>query len=364
MKIVFKTAELQKATHILQSVVSTKSTLPILSNILLETKFDTTTLTATDLEVGVSLTIDAKAEVEGATTIPAKKFCDIIREMTADEIIFTAKKNNVITIESGKSFFKIIGLPKEEFPKIPEFKNKDVIKMSEKLLKTMLGMTYFAVSRDEARYVLNGILFNLKDGSLRLAATDGRRLALIERDIAVAKNAKLNAIVPSKAIYELLKILSGEGDASVIFEENHVLFEVGNVRIISRLIEGEFPRYEQVIPKEAKEKMRISRDEFMLATKRASLFTTPDSQAIRMDVNRNKATISKTAQNLGEVKEDLDAEYKGDDLTIGFNPTYLLDVLKNMTDEEISIELTSPDKPAVIRTQDKYVYVVLPMQLA
>jgi DNA polymerase-3 subunit beta len=227
-------------------------------------------------------------------------------------------------------------------------------------------MTYFAMSFDQTRYVLNGSLFVIGPKTLRVVATDGRRLSMIESPIQLPKDFEKNPkqiIVPAKAISELLKTLGTESDVSITISENQALFNLGRTTIISRLIEGEFPKYEQVIPKELKDKLRIGREGLFLAVKRASILTSQESQAIKLEVLKDKLVISKVTPELGESREELPVSYGGPGLVIGFNPSYLLDVLKNMDRPEVALELSSSEKPGVIRTEDGYVYVVLPMQI-
>jgi len=353
-----------KNVQTVQSAINTKSTLPILSNILIEADEEDITLTATDLDIGIISKIPIKPNLTGSITIPAKKFADIIKELPETDISISVKKNNAVSIECQNGSFKIMGLPKDEFPQVPEFKDKESITIQQKKLKEMLGMTSFAVSHDETRYVLNGILFIIKPACIRLVATDGRRLALIESKMQLPKTHERKAIVPTKAVDELARILGDEGDVRVTFSENQVLFDMGQKRVISRLIEGEFPNYEQVIPKERKEKLVVKRQDILSALRRAALFTNQDSMAVKLEVAKDSLVLSKSTPYIGEAREALAAEYKGKELSVGFNPAYLIDALKNMDLETVGLEIQDPEKPGVVRIGEEYVYVVLPMQLS
>jgi len=347
-----------------QAAINTKSTLPILANILIEGVDDNIILTATDLDIGITSKIPIKPQVVGAVTIPAKKFSDIIKELPDDEAIsISVKKNNLVNIECEKSVFKIMGLPKEEFPQLPDLKDKDFMIIEQKKLKKMLRLTGFAISHDESRYVLNGVLFVIKPTYIRLVATDGRRLATIEEKAQLPKALECRFIVPTKTVNELDRILEEEGDVKMSFGDNQAFFDVGPTRIISRLIEGEFPNYEQVIPKEAKDKLLVPRDRFLAAVKRVALFTNQDSIAIKIDLTKDKMVVSKSAPYLGEARVEVDADYKGKDMSIGFNPGYLIDLLKNIDQETVGFELTDPEKPGAVRVGPEYTYVVLPMQI-
>lgn len=346
-----------------QNVIGAKAALPILSNILLETQNETLRLTATDLDVGIICVIPVNCSEQGAITIPARRFGDIVKELSADKISVTAKKNNMVIIETDTCQFKIMGIAREEFPKLPELKDKTVIKIEQPALKEMLNLTSFAVSYDETRYILNGILFKLSDNVLNLVATDGKRLAVTERKPAQHVEKDIYIIVPAKTIHELNRSLKDEGDAAIIVGENQVLFDLGNVVVISRLIEGEFPDYRQVIPPLSPNKIKIDRTQFLFAVRRAALLSTPDYQAVKMEVFKNKLLISKSTPDIGESREEVPMEYNGKELVIGFNPAYIIDVLKNLSDDTVEFEVTDSEKPGVVRTGG-YVYIVLPMRLA
>lgn len=362
MKIkILKQTFLKNIQHV-QNIISSKSSLPILSNILIEAEKSKVTLTTTDLDIGISSSLETEVEEEGAITIPAKRFNDIIKELPDEDISISTMKNNSMVIKCSKCFFKIIGLPKEEFPKLPEFKDEPSVLIKQSVLKNMIAMTHFSMSRDETRYVLNGALFLFKGKKLAIVTTDGKRLSLVKKDIE--KDGLNKAIiVPSKTIYELNRILGDEGDVKIIFSENQVRFDLKNITVISRLIEGDFPNYEQVVPKEPQEKIVINRGLFLDGIKRAALLTTQDSQSVKFEILKNKIVVSKSSPNIGEVREELDAVYKGHEITVGFNPGYIMDALKVIPQDEIALEVFGPDKPAVIRIDDWFLYLALPMQL-
>ncbi|MCX5686888.1 MAG: DNA polymerase III subunit beta [Candidatus Omnitrophica bacterium] len=355
---------LLKGIQSVQAAINTKSSLPILSNILIEATDENIILTTTDLDIGITSKIPIKPQVVGAITIPAKKFSDIIKELPDNEpISISVKKNNLVSIECEKSAFKIMGLPKEEFPQLPNLKDKDSVIIEQKKLKKMLRLTGFAISHDESRYVLNGVLFVIKPTHIRLVATDGRRLAMIDEKTQLPKTMERKFIVPTKTVDELDRVLQEDGDVLVSFADTQVFFDVGPTRIVSRLIEGEFPNYEQVIPKEVKDKLLVARDKFLAAVKRVALFTNQDSIAVRIDLSKDKMVISKSAPYLGEARVEVDADYKGKDISVGFNPDYLIDLLKNVDQDKIGFELTDPEKPGAVRIGPEYIYVVLPMQI-
>jgi len=357
-------ADFLKILQTVQNAISSKNTLPILLNLLLEAGKDNIKVTATDLDIGISSEIKANIKAEGSITIPAKKLLDIVKELSDDSpLSVLLKKNNTVFIDCGKAHFKIVGLPKEEFPQIPELKNKETITIPQTLLKKMLSLTSFAVSRDEARYVLNGVLFIIKDQEAKMVSTDGRRLAIIKKGLDKKNGLDKKVIIPSKAAGELIKMLNDEDGLTISFSENQIFFDLGKTRITSRLVEGEFPSYEQVVPKECQEKIKINRNQLLAATKRASLFTNQDSLAVKMDISKNKMIVSKNAPYMGEVREEVAINYGGRNVSVGFNPSYIIEALKNLNQEEIEFEIEDADKPGVLRIGDEYIYVVLPMQL-
>ncbi len=361
----FRTSKENLLTAIqkVQSVITAKSVLPILSNILLETQGGSLRLTATDLDIGISCLIPVNILEQGMVTVPAKRFGDIIKELPSDDVLVNIKKNNQVTIDTGSCQFKILGLPADEFPKLPEFKDKEVIKISQAGLKHILSLTSFAVSFDETRYILNGILFKIHKNKLTLVATDGKRLAVAEGVLAKETDKDVRIIIPFKTIQELNRNLKEDGDVSMVLGNNQVLFDLGGVIVISRLIEGEFPDYAQVIPPASDSKMSVEREKFLLSVRRAALLSTPDYQAVKLEFFKDKLVVSKSTPDIGESREELQVQYRGKEMMIGFNPVYLLDVLKNLNTPQAELEVTDSEKPAVVRASN-YTYVVLPMRLS
>lgn len=363
MKISIQRAELEKALSKVQNAVSHKMTLPILANFLLEAENDQIKLTATDLELGMSAKAKAKVQEPGSITIPAKKFVDMVREFPESEIHITNKKNHIISIECEKSCFKLMGLAPDEFPKFPKLDEKNTIVTEQFLIKTLLRLTSFSMSSDETRFVLNGILLHINGKTMEMVATDGRRLAYARKILKESSGFEKSVILPKKTVLELSKGLKDEGDIHIVIGDNQILFTFDDLVVLSRLIEGEFPNYEQVIPNESKEKVKVNRDQFLFATKRANLLTSQESQSVKMEFFKDKVILSKSSPEWGDMREEVEIVNEGKDLTIGFNSQYLLDVLKQLPDQEVAIELTAADKPGIIRAVDQYTYVVLPMQI-
>ena len=363
MKFLVEKSELLNAIQTVESVVNERATLPILSNILIQAHKTTLRLTSTDLDIGIACELPVQGVEEGGLTVPARKFSEIVKELPGGTITLQAKKNNTLLIECGQCLFRLIGLPAEEFPRLPEIHLEQAIHLPQRQLKEMVLRTAFAMSHEETRHVLNGSLLVLHDTTATLVATDGRRLALAEGALAHKMAHSKKVIIPAKTVRQLHHLLQEEGDAALVFlGENQMAFQLDRVTLISRLIDGEFPNYEKVIPLESKRKLRLARALFAEATRRASLFTAPNSQAVRLDISKNCLTLFKESPEFGEVKEELDALYDAENLSIAFNPTYLLDALKAVKSEDVELELSGADKPGVIR-QDGFLYMVLPMQV-
>ena len=362
MKIKVNKDELLTAIQVVSNIVSSKATLPILSNMLIEAKDGILKMNATDLDIGISCELPVHVFEQGAITIPAKKFSDIARELPAGDVVIYARKNNQVEIEGANCRFKLNGLPKEEFPKFPEFKDKDAVLIKQADLKEMIRMTSFAVSYEESRYVLNGILLEVSGNVVRMVATDGRRLAKIEKKLIHAGTKEVNVILPIKAVGEINRNLKEAGECSITFGTNQVLFNIDGILIATRIIEGEFPNYKQVIPKEIPHKVRIKTAEQLAAIRRANLLSTPDFQAVKFELFKDKLVISKSTPDVGEHREEVSVEYGQQELMVGFNPQFFIDVLKNINEEVIPVEFLGPDKPCVLRIKD-YLYLALPMRL-
>jgi len=369
MRIVCSKSDISKGIQVVQNIVSGKTTLPILSHILLETRGDQLCLSSTDLETGIECLIPVET---GGITVPARKIGDIVRELPEAEVNLTVK-DKMITLKCRKGVFKIAGLEKEDFPALPQLKKEKSFTLRQEVLKNMLKRTSFAVSHDEARYALNGILFVIKENKLKLVSTDGRRLAYIERKVQIPEDVEGEVIVPTKASNELSRILDeGKGDVDIILGENQIAFHLDDIVLVSRLIEGHFPDYQKVIPKKCKEKVILKREPFLLALKRVSVLTSEKSSSVRLDICENRILLATAASEVGEAREELDLDYEGEEISVAFNPAYMLAFLKNEEEEEVCLELIDSLSPGLIRPviadkkrsgEEKYLYVIMPMKL-
>ncbi len=380
VKLSFSKDDLLNAMQIVQSSVSTKSTLPILANVLITVQDASrngnagTIIEATDLEVGVRCVVKAEVFKEGKITVPAKKFGDLVREMpSGKDIELSSADGKRIEFKCGKVKATLNALSAEDFPVIPEFPEKKSFQVKKSVFRDMIKKTSFAVSTDETRYVLNGIFFSATAGELKMVATDGRRLAFLSRKYE-QKELSASVIIPAKAINELARLLALSEDESedwiqIAPHENQVAFRWMNrgesITLVSRVIDGAFPNYDQVIPKSKEFELKIKKEDIFPAVKRAALFAQDRGGSVRFSLSNNALRISANSQGLGEEEEEIEVPYAGKDFEIAFNPVFLLDVLKNSDSSEIRFEFSSSLNPGLIRptADDSYICVIMPMRL-
>ncbi|GHC51394.1 DNA polymerase III subunit beta [Roseibacillus persicicus] len=346
-----------------QHVVSTRTTLPILSNVLIEAKDNQLRLTTTDLDVGVSGSVEAEVLKEGATTLPAKRLVSIIRELPSAEIEISIDAKNVANITSGPSFFKIIGLPNDEFPPLPDFDDAKEYRIPQIMFKEGLKKTAYAISTDETRYVLNGIFISFKEGKMTLVATDGRRLAMVENELEFPATHETEIIVPTKAIQELARLTSLEGDVIVKLQSNQISFAIGDSIIVSKLIEGNYPNYRQVIPGEKKERLDLNRESFFETVRRVSLLSSEKSNSVKLVFGPDNLDVTANSPEIGEAKESMAVKYSGPTFAIAFNPDFLMAPLRNLEEEELHLDLIDEMSPGVLRAAGNFLYVLMPMRV-
>ena len=364
MKFSVSKEKLLAGLQTVQNVVSTRTTLPILSNVLLQATEGQLRLTTTDLDVGVSGGVSAQIEKPGATTLPARRLATIVRELPAAEIQIDVDSKNVASIRCGQSFFKILGLPEEEFPPLPKLDDTRTFTISQQALRDALKKTSYAISTDETRYVLNGILFSFKENKLTLVATDGRRLALVDLEVEFPRSQEVEIIVPTKAVTELGRLLGDEGDVRLSVGENQVAFQLGETLLASKLIEGNYPNYRQVIPGEAKERIALERELFLNAVHRVSLLSSEKSNSVKLVFSKNNIEIAANTPDVGEARESLAVAYKGREFSIAFNPEFLMAPLRALPNDEIYLDLIDEMSPGVIKIQTPFLYVLMPMRIS
>jgi DNA polymerase-3 subunit beta len=369
MKLTIAKEAILSGLQAVQNVVGSRSTLPILSNVLLRAAGNRLELTATDLDVTITCAVEAAVAKPGGTTLPVKKLFSICRELSNLELDLECDDKHVTTLASGNSFYRINGLPPDEFPTVPQFPDKKAVQLPQERLKAMLRKTAFAISTDESRYVLNGVFVSLKEHKVTLVATDGRRLALVEEDVDVPAGGEGDFIIPTKAINELTRLLGTAGTVELRTTENQAAFQLQaenqpSALVVTKLVEGNYPNYKQVIPGETRERITLVREELLHALRRAEIMTSDKSNSVKLTFGKNNLAITSNTPEVGEARESLAVNYKGPELAIAFNPAFLLDPLKALDTEEVYIELNDELSPGVLKASQPFLYVIMPMRMS
>ena len=375
MKLRMGRVELLMGLQRVQGVVEKRNTMPILSNILIEAKQEGVEIVATDLEIGMRGHYKATVEKAGGVTVSARKLYEIIKELAVGEIEITSGDNNWTTIQAGKSQFKIVGLPSTDYPALPTIEREGLIPLAGAGFLELIRKTLFAAGDNDARYILNGLLVTLISTEtktiLRLVGTDGHRLAVAEQEVgkAGAKGVpqEIKAIIPKKAAQEMQRLLEegGEGEPLIGFTKNLMIFRKSGLLLTSRLMEGNYPNYQQVIPKESDRKIGVNRSELVSALRRVSVLSRDKASAVKVSFVSGQMTLFSSNPDFGEATEELAARYEGEALNTGFNARYLLDVLGVMDGETISLQMDNPLSPCLIQESDSpgFKCVVMPIKV-
>ena len=347
-----------------QHVVGTKTTLPILSNVLIEADDRGLKLSTTNLDVAISVRIPCTVEEAGKTTLPARRLGSIVRELPGTEVKISVDDANTASVESGPSFFKILGLSESEFPAIGEFEDARELTLDQRVLRDALRKTAYAISTDETRYVLNGVNFVLGEGRFTLVATDGRRLAMVEQDLDVPGEDETAVIIPTKAVMELQRLLQDEGEMKVQITRNQAAFTLKNSFLVTKLIEGNYPNYRQVIPGEADYRIPLQREVLHDAVKRVALLVNEKTNSIKFTFDQGLLTISTNSPEVGEAEESLDIRYDGPTMAMAFNPEFVMAPMRNLEQDEVYLDLIDASSPAVFKIDEPFLYVIMPMRAA
>jgi DNA polymerase-3 subunit beta len=361
MKIITTKSTLLESINIVQKAVPSKTTLPILEGILFDAKNGKLKLTATDLEIGIETLSSVDVIEPGKIVLSSRMIGEIVRKLPDADIEIETAERNLVYIKSEGSNFKIVTLPCDEYPELPAVKKETGITLKQNVLKDMIRKTIFAVSSDEVRPILTGVLFDVSGDKLTMVALDGFRMAVKQNKILNDNNFKI--VIPGKTLSEIGKIINENEEAvNIYFSKNHIQVQIEDTIIISRLLEGEFINYKQIIPEEYKIKVKVSSNTLMEACDRAALFARDSSNnMIKFEINEDLMVIMSNSQN-GDVHEEVKIQKEGNDIEIAFNAKYFIDVLKVIDGEEITIEFTTNVSPSIIRPcdNDEYLYLVLP----
>jgi DNA polymerase-3 subunit beta len=367
MKFTITREHLQEGLVAVAASIPAKTTLPVLSNILVEAHDDGLRLSGTDLDIAVTTTIAASVEEEGAITLPARKLVEIVREMPSAAINVSSAGEQRVTIECGRSKFKLLGLPREEFPAFPSVSFDDSWKCSAQDLQKLIRHVAFAASTEESRPILNGVLWELRPERMRMVATNGHRLARMDVPIeGGAEDADL--IVPPKALEQIRRLFDSDQEIEIAKSDNHLGFRSATTQIFTRLIEGPYPNYEQVIPRENDKNLTVDKAALIAALRRMSIVASDQTHRVRVGLANGTCKLSVQTPDLGEAQEEVTVTYDGSAMEIGFNAAYLLEVLKYLPTEEVRLTFKSPERAATCEPVGwddpaSYLTLVMPLRL-
>jgi len=357
------------------NVVSSKPPMAVLNNVLIKAEDGRVMLTTTNFDLGIRCSIKAEVESDGEITLPVKKLLTIVNLMPQQEVTFESDDGQTARLKSGKYSNRFNGLKGEDFPPLPSFVDQHSYELPPQELLNMLRSVSYAQSTDENRYILNSVFFNFSDGKLTLVATDGKRMALIARDMKIDREDEGSIILPAKTVAELEKLLAQGKVAKISFNERQVAFDievgeesaenglVGSIYLVSKIVEGSYPNYKQVIPKEAEHRIKIDRELMLATVNRIAVMTNEKQNSVKLKMSENCLEISSRSAEIGESKEPIEVEYSGPEVQIGFNPDFLVSPLRNITKDEVFFEFKDEMSPGVFKTLDNFMCVVMPLRV-
>ena len=369
MKITLSQPELNRLASLAGNVVPSKSTLPILSTLLLEVEQEGVSVSATDLDLSIHLVTEAEVVKKGTVAVPARRFSEIVRKLDSVDVTLETSEN-ALSIHCGRAQFQITTMDAADFPKLPGSKGIESFEVPSGTFKDMIRRTRYAVSQDLARPSMNGIFLELDAEKITMVATDGHRLAFCRRQESLPVSSSYGVIIPAKALDQLLRLLPDEGELSMGISETQAFFETGAVKLYTRLIEGPFPNYQQVVPKQNEQSLDVNTEALLVATDRVStLAASLTTKQIKMVLGSDSLVLEVASPDIGRAKEEIEAVYGGEKMSIGYNAVYLLDVLKNIGSEEVRFKLDRPDtagivEPAEQAEGEEYFTLLMPLKLS
>ncbi|MGD2169425.1 MAG: DNA polymerase III subunit beta [Chlamydiota bacterium] len=364
MKVVISKEEIVSLIGKIQSIVASKPAIPILSNVLIEAIDGQLIVSATDLTVSMRCYIEGKVIEEGAIALPARRFFQLVREITSSQIKITTTSNEQAEITAGNSIFKIHSLPKEEFPTLPDLSSAMQVSLTASSLKELLSRSSFSAAREDSRYVLNGILLKIDNQKMTFIGTDGKRLAKIMADANIDPSFQGSYIIPLKAVEEMVKTIDDpEAEISLNLMHDKISIEKSNLTLITKLLSGQYPDVERVIPENPKMNIRLHREELITLLRQVALFTADTSSSVRFIFEQGQLTLMATSSEIGEGTVMMPADYSGERLEIAFNPYYFLDILKHSKDETIQFSIDDAFNPGKITDSTSAIFVIMPMRL-
>lgn len=363
MKFVISRHELSNLIRKIQNVVPQNAPIPILSHFLIEAENDQLILTATDLTVGTRCSATAQIIEKGSLSIPSKRFFQLVKELTDSNIEVVAADSEMAEIKAGSSRFRLHGMDKAEYPALPDLKEATQFTLPSEQLKEMLYRTSFAVSKEDNRYVLTGVLMRVENAKAVFVGTDGKRLAKTETPIPLSPEFSGEYILPLKAVDEIIKTLADQESATVYLTDDKVAVEAGNTLLITKLLSGEYPDFEQVIPAQSAVNMTLHREELITLLRQISLFANETSHSVRFSFLPGELVLSSNCAEVGEGKVSMPVNYSGEKIEIAFNPFYFLDILRHSKDETVNLGISDAYNPGIITDSTSSLFILMPMRL-
>lgn len=362
MKFTIVKSQFIEGLKAVQNIVAGKGSIQVMQNVLIDAMGKELCLTTTDLDISIRCKVECEVSESGKTTLPVKTLFSMVSKVSEGNVVVEVDAREHALIKCGSTRYTLNGLPEVEFPRLPIGNNLYEYKISNAVLKEMFRKVAYAASQDDTRRTLKGVLMSFKNGKLTMVATDGRRLAMIENELEFQKSAEKDIVVPSKAVQEIMRSLNGEGEVSIKVENSQVCFTIGEVNIYSKLMDEVYPNYTQVIPKECNQKISVDRQSLLDALDRASVMTLDEAHSTKLIFSEGKLLVTSAANDKGDAKDEVPIKYMGEKIEILFNPTYVMDPLKNIDEDEIRIDLIDGSHPAVIRCEAPFLYVIMPLR--
>ena len=363
MKVILSRTELATLIGKIQSVVSVKAAIPILANILLEARNGHITLSATDLTVSLKAEMEANILEEGAITLPARRFFQLIREISGSEIKITCSSDATATVESGTSHFRLKGIDRTEFPSLPSLESATTFKLPGSTFKEVLSKSVFAAAKEDSRHVLNGVLMHIEEGEATFIGTDGKRLAKVFTSVTLESAHTSDYLIPIKAVEEAVKMIEEDCAVTVSLLPDKIGLDVGGSILVTKLLSGKYPDVERVIPESSEVTVTLHREELMSLLKQIALFTSDKSHSVHFSFNPGELTLTANSSDIGDGKVHMPVNYSGKPIAIAFNPFFFHDILRHCKDETISFSITDPHNPGLITDSSKAKFVIMPMRL-
>lgn len=363
MKFVVSKNELSNLIRKVQNVVPINAPLPILSHLLLEASGEDVTVTATDLTVGIRCTANAKIYEQGALSIPSRRFFQLVKELTESNVGIASSINDMVEITSGSSLFRLHSLKKNDFPVLPDMQDAIKFSLSSDQLKDMLQRTAFAVSKEDNRFVLTGVLLRIAEGIATIVGTDGKRLAKIDQEITLYPEFQGEYIIPIKAVEEIIKIVGENNQTTVFLAQDKIAIESDNAILITKLLSGRYPDFEPIIATTSNKIVDLHREELISILKQVALFTNEASNSVKFTFQEGELTLTANCSKVGEGKVSMPVNYEGHKLDIAFNPFFFLDILKHSKDESVKLGISDSYNPGIITDSTRSLFIIMPMRL-